>query len=294
MLKIEDDVNISKEEANKKVLCPETSHEERMELIREGLVDMETIEILFRKNLLYYDDVYQLIDDGIVDGVELVKAIENVSFEERIENSRIRLDEFKEVPLNKRFLGNTRRITESHKDLIINQMAKETLYSLLGAVRPTNISISEDSAFYGYNFYIIPIKKGEISAESIVIADAEAKTYCCKYGDLMVLDNYIAENEEIKEIKNTGYIVKNSIATEEKRGSWGIDFLYAVIKTMASSDMEYPEGKEEERSRDAIKILHRIYASDQIIRILNFIKKLAKVRCKCVDEVSTDDEEQDL
>ena len=293
MLKIEDDVNISKEEANKKVLCPETSHEQRMKLIREGLVDMETIEILFRKNLLYYDDVYQLIDDGMVDGVELVKAIENVSFEERIENSRIRLDEFKEVPLNKRFLGNTRRITESHKDLIINQMAKETLYSLLGAVRPTNISISEDSAFYGYNFYIIPIKKGEISAESIVIADAEAKTYCCKYGDLMVLANYIAENEEFKEIKNTGYIVKNSITTDE-RSSWGIDLLYAVIKTMASSDMEYPVGKEEERSRDAIKILHRIYASDQINGILNFIKELAKVRCKCVDEVSTNDEEQDL
>ena len=142
------------------------------------------------------------------------------------------------------------------------------------------------------------IKKLKLKDEDFIaikkaVADAEAKTYCCKYGDLMVLANYIAENEEFKEIKNTGYIVKNSITTDE-RSSWGIDLLYAVIKTMASSDMEYPEGKEEERSRDAIKILHRIYASDQIIRILNFIKKLAKVRCKCVDEVSTDDEEQDL
>ena len=297
MLKIEDDVNISKEEANKKVLCPETSHEERMELIREGLVDMETIETLFRKNLLYYDDVYQLIDDGIVDGIEMVKAIKNVSLKERGENSKIRLVECEEEPekellevsLNKKFLGNTRRIRESHEGLIINQIAKETLFSLLGAVRPTKISTSEDSAFHGYNFYIIPIKKGEISAESIAIADAEEKTYCCKYGDLMVLDNYIAENEEIKEIKNTGYIVKNSITTEG-RSSWGMDFLYAVIKTMASSDMEYPEGKEEERSRDAIKILHRKYTSDQIMRILNYIKKLAR----CVDAVSTDDKEPEL
>lgn len=316
---------LSREKINDKIIQPKTSHEQRMEIIKKGLADIKTIEILFRRNLLFYDDVNQLIETGIVDGLQMAEIINGVSLGKRTENSEITLgDTFEEIPLTESFFVKTKRYLNDNGNLIIDPNAKETLFSLLGAVRPTNISISEDSAFYNYNFYIIPNENGEITAESIVIVEptdkvcsknivptqdeivptinerAEAETYCCKYGDLMVLDNYIPENGEIKEIKNTGYKVKNNLATEKKRGSWGISLLYAVIKTMASSDMEYPEGQEEERSSEAIEILNRRYNPKQILKMLNFIGKIDTGRCnceapkKCVDEVSTDDEEQDL
>ena len=314
---------LSKDKVNNRIINPNISHEQRMELIKKGLADIKTIEILYRSNLLYYDDINQLIETGIVDGLQMVKIINGVSLEERTKNSKISLgDSFEEIPLTERFFVNTKRIIESNKNLIIDPKAKETMYSLLGAKRATDISISKDSAFCNYHFYIIPNESGEISAESIVIAEPtdkgdsrdrmptqdksvptineNAEVFCCKYGDLMVLDNYVQKNGEFKEIKNTVHKVENSITTEKKRGSWGIDLVYAVIKTMASSDLEYPEGKEEERSSEAVEILNRRYSPKQIKKILNFIKQIDTGRCNCeapkkyIDEVSTDDEEQDL
>lgn len=250
----------------------------RLEYIKSGYVSEESIIDLFKKNLLFEEDLKQLSEEGFVKEKKYKNAITNREKEELEKNSTIKL-----IGLNKLSKKNNdiygkggTKNSESSK-IIIDPNEREEYISLLKGYKAIT-DVEEDSPFYNYEFYVIPDEGGKIGLNSVVIAERyyeeklnEARfainnaTYFFKYKDLMVLSN-LNKSEMTQERKNIVFTAKHGMATEKKVGSWASSVLYCIAKTLLSSDLN--EYSKQNQRLIVIETLSRIYDDDELSKIL--------------------------
>ena len=250
----------------------------RLEYIKSGYVSEESIIDLFKKNLLFEEDLKQLSEEGFVKEKKYKNAITNREKEELEKNSTIKL-----IGLNKLSKKNNdiygkggTKNSESSK-IIIDPNEREEYISLLKGYKAIT-DVEEDSPFYNYEFYVIPDEGGQIGLNSVVIAERyyeeklnEARfainnaTYFFKYKDLMVLSN-LNKSEMTQERKNIVFTAKHGMATEKKVGSWASSVLYGIAKTLLSSDLN--EYSKQHQRLIVIETLSRIYDDDELSKIL--------------------------
>ena len=75
------------------------------------------------------------------------------------------------------------------------------------------------------------------------------------------------KDEVVREKKNVVFKVNHTLATDKKNGYWAAGVLYAIVKTMLSSDLK--EYSKENQRIIAIEKLSEIYTHDELMKILD-------------------------
>lgn len=225
-----------------------TEYEQRMEILRQGFFNVNTISFLYGQNLLYKDGLKELAKSNIINENEMTKIIEEATLAKREENSKVVLKIRDDVRKKVYKMGGSSvesNNNSSKKKLIIKRKGREEYFKALGAAKPSKIIVSEESPFYNYEFYVIPNEEGDINTESIVIAERIYEksprniefpedgtmpkltyatgnaTYCFKYGDLMVLSNYAKKDEVVNEIENTVFRATHKLSSGNSKRFMG-------------------------------------------------------------------------
>lgn len=258
-------------------------YEQRLGYIKSGYITEKDIFKIYEQNLIFEEDLKELEKLRIITQEKLEKAINKRTKEDLEKHSSIKLlgldtltKKKNDIYLDSKTKGYMVGGTKTKK-MLIDPNERAEYINLFKAYR-AETDLEEDSPFYNYEFYVIPDESGKIGLNSVVIAeryyedkDTEEKfavdnaTYFFKYKDLMVLSN-LKKSEMTKERKNIVFTANHTLATDEKGGRWGASVIYAIVKTMLSSDLK--EYSKENQRRIIIEKLNHIYTEEEIREIL--------------------------
>ena len=162
---------------------------------------------------------------------------------------------------------------------LIDPNARYELLKLLGAKEAEAVILDENSAFYNYEFFVIPDSQGNLQENSVVIAerfyeDKDTKekfsldnaTYFFQYKDLMVNSN-LSKKDMIQNRKNIVFTANH------RAGSWAVSVLYKLAQTMASNDFKQYKNSDQKAER-LLDELHKIYSSEEIKNILELTGRI--------------------
>lgn len=285
--------NIYKELINK----TDIEYDERLSYIKTGYIPEKEIFELYESGLIFEKDLRDLAENGIVRIIETEKLINTRTKEDLEKNSSIKLiglNELRKIN-NEIYLeeGDSRKTREGEgkenddkediSKLIIDPNKREEYINIFNAYK-AETDLEDDSPFYNYEFYVIPDESGEIGLNSVVIAeryyddkDTEERfalnnaTYFFRYKDLMVLSN-LRKSEMTKERENVVFTAKHIIADENKNGYWAAGVIYAVAKTMLSSDLK--QYTKTEQRKIVLDKFNQIYPEEKILEILDMASKI--------------------
>lgn len=265
--------------------------EQRVSMLIKGWISIETIEQLFRKNLIDKEDLRILVDANIISEESRTKIIESLSREEAEANSSICLvidESLKKIKGNERCEQSTNynyRSSGSKDKIIISPNAREEFFELLGAKKVRTTKIDEDNPFYNYQFYVIPGKDGKIHLNSPVIAEryyedketerifaTDNATYFFQYGDLMVLSNYAKKDEVVGKKENVVFRSNHTIANEKRKGNWASSVIGNIVRTLLSSDLK--EYNSENQKLIILAKIRELYTSEQIMEMLSLEEEI--------------------
>ena len=283
--------NIYKELINK----TDIEYDERLSYIKTGYIPEKEIFKLYENGFIFEKDLRDLAENGIVRIIETEKLINARTKEDLEKKSSIKLVGLNELrKINneiyleeEEFQGKRERKEKQDREditkLIIDPNKREEYINIFNAFR-AETDLEEDSPFYNYEFYVIPDESGGIGLNSVVIAeryyenkDTEEKfalnnaTYFFRYKDLMVLSN-LKKSEMTKERENVVFTAKHTLADENKNGYWAAGVIYAVAKTMLSSDLK--DYTKTEQRKIVLEKFNQIYPEEKILEILDMASKI--------------------
>lgn len=269
------------------------TEEERVDMLLTGYISKQTIEKLFGKTLINDSDLDKLIGKNIISSEDKQRIIDcfdiekaesegNGDYLELIEEETIEETIFVGDRLKKISYGNTNNSkyninSSQNSNLIIHPDARESLFYSMSAKKVRAI-ISEESPFKNYNFYIILGKDGKKHLNSPIIAeriyediDDEEKyatgnaTYFFRYGDFLVLRNYLKKDEVVSAKNGVVYRAIHTIADGTKKGTWAASTIKNIIKVILESDLK--EYKKEHQNLIAIEKMKDLYTLDELRKI---------------------------
>jgi len=262
----------------------EMEYKERLRLIRSGYVSEVDIFDLYKRNLIFENDLSKLAEDKFVRYKEMQRVVNSRTMEELEKKSAIRLTGLNGLSKKNNDIyacssSKSGQVQESELTgkFIIDPNERERFLRLLRAYK-ADTDLEEDSPFYNYEFYVIPDESGTIGLNSVVIAEryfedkyaqrrfaTDNATYFFKYKDLMVLSN-LKKNEMTKERKDIVFTANHVIANEKREGSWAKSVLSSLAKTMMSCDLkEYNKRNQQIIIRQKLK---DIYTAQELNDIL--------------------------
>lgn len=263
----------------KSLLNPEMDSETRMRHIKSGLVPEEYIGKLYQNLLINSLQAEELENEGFFER----KKYDVTSVEEMQEKAKIKLGDLRSLTkirgeASENPHGN-KGVTYPHisKGILIEPDAREKLFELLKAKRAESLEIQENDAFYNYEFYVLPDKKGKYALDSVVIAEryfvdkdnpkefaTGNATYFFKWRDLLYISN-LRKSEIAKESKNIVFRANHRTYSsddttgKDKAGSWGTSVITAIGKTMMGKEVEkYSKKKAEEKAEEKVKALYSV------------------------------------
>ena len=246
--KLIDDKIISVEYAQglfqESILDPEMDSETRLEFIRKGLVSEEYIGKAYQELLINSLQAEELEKEGY-----FKRSKYELGLEELQKKSNVELIELGDLSALTKIRGEGDGRSSSYscenKGVLIDPSAREDLFMLMGAKRAISSKIKPGSAFYNYEFYVLPNEDGEYDLDSVVIGEkyftskdrpktfsTGDATYFFKWRDLLYLSN-LKKTEIIKESKDIVFKANHVTSDgEEKEGRWGNSTITAIGKTM--------------------------------------------------------------
>jgi len=265
-------------------------YNERISLIKKGFTNESVIFDLYKKNLIFEEDLRKLAEEGFVRKQEMQNLINSRTLSELEKNSAIVLTGLNSLTKkNNDIYYDKSEGTYGHKNtkstgkFIIDPNERERFIRLLKAYK-ANTDLNEDSPFYNYDFYVIPDESGTIGLNSVVIAEryyedkySQTKfatnnaTYFFKYKDLMVLSN-LRKSEMTKERQDIVFTANHVIANEKREGNWAKSVISSIVKTMISSDLK--EYSRENQKIIIMKKLSEIYTPQEMKEILEMATQI--------------------
>lgn len=234
------------------------TQEERVDILKSGFCSKSIITKLYLDGLIGQEDLNQLSQKCIISEEEKEKLKSSLTLEKAESNSLIVLQISNSIDKIKNLKRH--RDTEEIEDdkekskIIINPEIREAFIELLGAqkcVIDKNKPLSKDNPFYNYEFYAIPDENGEITLDSVIIAEryyedrktekrfaTKNATYFFRYGDLMVLSKYARKDEVIDKKENVIFRASHTVANERNDGHWATSVIENLIKATLSSDLK--------------------------------------------------------
>ena len=225
---------------------------------------------LFEEGKIFEKDLKEFAEKGLVSQEKSNDIVLNQTKEKLEENSKIKLV-LVNIPdkiTTERYNISTNNPSNVTGKKVILPAVRKRLFSMLGAV-PAKALVGEDSAFYNYEFYVIPDEKGNIGINSVVIAErffnnkeAEDKlavdnaTYFFKYKDLMVNSNL---SKKDMEKEKSGIIFR----AFHKKGAWAKSILNKIVETRLSSNLQ--EYSPKNRRKIYTDTLWRMYTKKRYI-----------------------------
>ena len=257
----------------------------RIALIKEGFVKETDIFDLYKRNLIFEEDLRKMADDGLVRKNTMERLINSRTLKELERNSAIVLRGLNNLTKknNDIYYDRNAGILETEKTkstgkYIIDPNEREKFIRLLKAYK-ANTDLNIDSPFYNYEFYVIPDESGTLGLNSVVIAeryyedkDTEIRfamnnaTYFFKYKDLMVLGN-LRKSEMTKERQNIVFTANHVMANEKREGRWATGVIASVAKTMISSDLR--EYNKTNQRKIIQQKLSEVYTTQELMDILS-------------------------
>lgn len=242
----------------------------RMEMLRQGVVEEETILILFLNDYINENDLLHLADLNIINKPKAESMIRNKNNPDNSQFVITISGNLKKI--NYKLGGNqtTEEIdTDEKNKTIIDPNIRLEYLDLLGAKKVDNVRIPKDSPFYEYEFFMLRDENGEYSSDSVVIAErfyeeteahikqkieaeieqmGKPKTHYFKYAtdnatyffkgrDIIALKEYTNKSEAVGNDKII-FKVDHNLADDSKVGSWAFGVLYAITKAMLSNDFK--------------------------------------------------------
>lgn len=267
------------------------SQEQRVEMLSKGWISIDTIENLFRKNLIDRDDLRRLVEGSIITDKKRIEIVESLGLEEAEANSTISLvidDNVKKIHSKERYTESTNypyRPSSSKDKIIISPNVREEFFETLGARKVKTSKIDEDNPFYNYQFYVITGTDGKIHLNSPVIAErfyedketertfaTENATYFFQYGDLMVLSNYAKKDEVVGKKENVVFRSNHTIANEKRKGNWASSVIGNIVRTLLSSDLK--EYNSDNQKLIILAKIREMYSGEQIMRMLSLEEEI--------------------
>lgn len=268
------------------LLVDKATYDELMALILQGAISESKIVDLYMQGRIFDVDFEEMLNNGIISHEEFFTATELRTQEKLEETSSIKLSPIlKNIPDKKNIIIDTLSDKEDDDDwykpdqnnrrkTLIHPAVRYEYLEKLGAKKADVLDIDEENAFYNYEFFVIPDKNGELSLNSVVIAERFYKdkdtqeeyaldnaTYFFQYKDLMVNSN-LSKQEMTKERDRIVF------RANHRSGSWAIRVLYNIAKTMASSNFKDIKNKDAKAHR-ALDELDKIYSHEELMSILD-------------------------
>lgn len=279
----------------------------RMDVLNQGWVPENVIYKLFEKGQINNSDLRQLAKKNIIDKAKAESLIRNskkTDGEDRFEIiisgdlQKIKPEEMVGT------YGNGDDSPNNKNRLIINPNQRLEFFKLLGARRVNKVTIPKGSPFYEYEFFALPDKNGDYSNDSVVIAErfyeeteehikekieedrrlgkVNQEPYLIKYAvdnatyffrgrDIGVLKEY-SNKTEASEKEGIVFRANHNLADDKKDGDWASGVLYAITKTMLSSDMK--QYKRSEQRRKVVETLGDYYGHERFMQILDKLEEI--------------------
>ena len=271
----------------------ELDYDERLKYLYDGFISEDKIFELYNNNMIFESDMYELAKKQIIRQQALQTVIDNRTKEKIEETSSIKLGNLNSltkrnnniyVDFNNRVIDDNDVIDEydteeSYKKpkLIIDPNERQEFIDLFKA-KQAEAYLDEDNPFYNYEFFVIPDETGDIGLNSVVIAErfyenketerkfsTDNATYFFKYKDLLVLGN-MKKSEMTKQRKNIVFTVNHNLATEKRNGSWAVNVIYSMAKTMMSNDLK--EYSKDNQAKIVLEKLSKVYSHEEIMKII--------------------------
>ena len=297
-------------------------YNKRLEILEQGWIDEEGIFILFLDNYIKDKDLLELAKKNIVNEAKAKSMIRNKSqqgnseFQISISNN---LQKIKPEESLQAIEDDDKKLTNNRSRMMIDPNERLKFFKLLGAKRVKKVTIPKSSPFYEYEFFAIPDEDGEFSDDSVIIAerfyeeteehirekiDREVEkqkgqkimrnpylikfaidnaTYFFRGRDIRALREYSNKTETIKE-EEIVFKANHDLADETKIGDWAAGVLYAITKTMLSSDLKkYSKG---EQRKKVVETLGKYYGHERFMEILDKLEKidLGYYNCEILEE----------
>ena len=305
---------IKQKTIEKIILDSKPEYAELLAYIFLGYISEETIEKMYMEGRIFDETLSDMFKEGIVSPNKYLELIEKRSKEVLEKHAKIKLepilynipDEKMKINIvDENEMDSTYHYRKNKKTKeVIHPEARRELLRRLGAMQAKAEIEDSGSAFYNYEFFVIPNERGELESNSVVIAErfykdkelenelaTENATYFFQYKDLMVNSN-LSKKEMMEDKKNIVFTSSHRI------GGWAVSVLYRLAQTRASSDFkDYRKG--DERATRVIDELRKMYTDKQIESILEQVKEIDDDQLYTYEEVnstfsktSTDDEQR--
>lgn len=280
----------------KKIFDKQCEYDERLKYIKMGFVTTDSLKKLYKSGDIFKSDLKELINDRILSQDEFDEIINAINLEELEKNSKIKLGDLKNLSKKRNknlYLDDTDKCQYKAKknNVIIDPNEREDYLRLFGAYMAEPDDLDETHPFYNYQFYAIPDKNGNLTKDSVIIAEryyedkdtqmrfaCNNATYFFRYEDLLVLSN-LSKKEMTQERKDIVFKVNHSLANENRPGSWAINTFCTIAKTMIGSDLE--EYSKNNQRLIILEKLNQVYGTKKVLEMLNKSKLIDEGNYLC-------------
>lgn len=293
---------------NEKIFDHQCEYTERLKYIKMGYVSTETLKNLYKSGDIFKSDLKELINDKILTQDEFDRIINDIKLEELEKNSELKLGNLKNLSKKRNknlYLDDTYKNQYKSKknSMIIDPNEREEYLRLFGAYMAEPDNLDETHPFYNYQFYAIPDKNGNLTKDSLIIAEryyedkdtqmrfaCSNATYFFRYEDLLVLSK-LSKKEMAQERKDIVFKVNHSLANENRPGSWAINTFCTIAKTMIGSDLE--EYSKNNQRLIILEKLNQVYGTKKVLEMLNKSKLIDEGNYLCDIQDYVGDKKED-